>query len=133
MISANQRKLTKELIPVEKPKKKKTQKELFEKGKDTEKKKQKKKPTTFKEKFNKKHNQPLNKSNSLKEISDLSGYTMKGIKGIFNKGIGAYKTNPQSVRPQVKSAEQWAYARVYASVTKGSKSAKIDKDLLIKK
>ena len=30
MISANQRKLTKELIPVEKPKKKKKQKELFE-------------------------------------------------------------------------------------------------------
>tara|TARA_R110001599_G_scaffold84660_2_gene227889 strand:- start:8 stop:151 length:144 start_codon:yes stop_codon:yes gene_type:complete len=43
MISANQRKLTKELIPVEKPKKKKTQKELFEKGKDTVTKKKKKK------------------------------------------------------------------------------------------
>ena len=133
MISANQRKLTKELIPDEKPKKKKTQKELFEKGKDTENKKQKKKPTTFKEKFNKKHKQPLNKSNSLKEISDLSGYTMKGIKGIFNKGIGAYKTNPQSVRPHIKSAEAWAYSRVYASISKGSKAAKIDKDLLIKK
>ena len=133
MISANQRKLTKELIPDEKPKKKKTQKELFEKGKDTENKKQKKKPTTFKEKFNKKHKQPLNKSNSLKEISDLSGYTMKGIKGIFNKGIGAYKTNPQSVRPQVKSARQWGVSRLYASISKGSKSAKIDKDLLIKK
>jgi len=130
MISANQRKLTKELIPDEKPKKKKTQKELFEKGKED---KPKKKGLTYKEKFNKKHKQPLNKSNSLKEISDLSGYTLKGIKGIYNKGIGAYKTNPQSVRPQVKSAEQWAYARVYASVSKGSKSAKIDKDLLIKK
>lgn len=132
MNSANQRKLIKEIIPEEKPKKKKTQKELFEKGKDTEKKKQKIKPTTFKEKFNKKHNQPLNKSNSLKEISDLSGYTLKGIKGIFNKGIGAYKTNPQSVRPHIKSAEAWAYGRIYSAVM-GGKSAKIDKDLLIKK
>jgi len=133
MISANQRKLTKELIPVEKPKKKKTQKELFEKGKDTEKKKQKKKPTTFKEKFNKKHKQPLNKSNSLKEISDLSGYELKGLKKIVEKGEGAYFSNPQSVRPQVKSARQWGVSRLYASISKGSKSAKIDKDLLIKK
>jgi len=133
MISANQRKLTKELIPVEKPKKKKTQKELFEKGKDTEKKKQKKKPTTFKEKFNKKHNQPLNKSNSLKEISDLSGYELKGLKKIVEKGEGAFYSNKASVRPQVKSARQWGVSRLYASISKGSKSAKIDKDLLIKK
>lgn len=129
MNSANQRKLIKEIIPEEKPKKKKTQKELFE----MKEKKDKKKTLTYKQKFNKKHKQPLNKSNSLKEISELSGYELKGLKGIYNKGIGAYKTNPQSVRPQVKSAEQWAYARVYASISKGSKSAKIDKDLLIKK
>jgi len=83
--------------------------------------------STFKQKFNKKHNQPLNKSNSLKEISKLSGYEMKGLKTIYNKGIGAYKTNPQSVRPQVKSAEQWAMARVYASINPQSKAYKIDK------
>lgn len=88
---------------------------------------------TFKQKFNKKHKQPLNKSNSLKEISKLSGYTLSGLQKIYNKGIGAYKTNPQSVRPNVKSAEQWAIARVYASISKGSKSSKIDKDLLVKK
>ena len=130
MISATQRKLTKELIPDEPIKKKKKQSELFEKGKED---KSKKKGLTYKEKFNKKHKQPLNKSNSLKEISDLSGYTMKGIKGIYNKGIGAFKTNRSAVRPHIKSAEAWAYSRVYASISKGSKSAKIDKDLLIKK
>jgi len=129
MIIASQKKIVKDLIPNEPKKKKKTQKELFE----IKEKKDKKKALTYKQKFNKKHKQPLNKSNSLKEISELSGYELKGLKGIYNKGIGAYKTNPQSVRPQVKSAEAWAYSRVYASVSKGSKSAKIDKDLLIKK
>ena len=90
-------------------------------------------PQTYKQKFNKKHKQPLNKSNSLKEISDLSGYKLSGIKTIFEKGKGAYKSNPQSVRPHVKSAEQWGYARVYASVNPKSKSYKIDKSHLKKK
>jgi len=89
--------------------------------------------STFKQKFNKKHKQPLNKSNSIKEISTLSGYKLSGLQKIYNKGIGAYKTNPQSVRPNVKSKEQWAIARIYASISKGSKSSKIDKELLIKK
>ena len=88
---------------------------------------------TYKQQFNKKHKQPLSKSNSLKEISKLSGYELKGIKIIFEKGKGAFKSNPQSVRPNVKSPEQWAYARVYASVNPNSKSYKIDKSHLKKK
>jgi len=87
---------------------------------------------TYKEKFNKKYNQPKSKSHSLEEISKLSGYQLKGLKRIVKKGEGAYKTNPQSVRPQVKSATQWGIARVYSAVM-GGKAAKIDKDLLIKK
>ena len=31
---------------------------------------------------------------------------------VFNRGVGAYRTNPQSVRPSVRSEDQWAYARV---------------------
>lgn len=88
---------------------------------------------TYKMKFNKKYKQPKNKSNSLKEISDLTGYELKGIKTIFEKGKGAYKSNPQSVRPHVKSASQWGYARVYASVNPSSKAYKIDKVHLKKK
>ena len=88
--------------------------------------------SSYKQKFNKKYKQPLNQSNSLKNISDLSGFSLSGLKKIYNKGIGAAKTAGIS-RPQVKSKEQWAYARVYAAVSKGSKTAKIDKDLLIKK
>lgn len=83
-------------------------------------------PLTFKQKFNKKYGQPLNQSNSLKDISDLSKIKLSSVKKIFEKGKGAYYTNPQSVRKNVKSANQWAYARVYASITPGSKSSKID-------
>jgi len=88
---------------------------------------------TYKEKFNKKYKQSKDKSNSLTEISKLTGYKKSGLQTIYNKGVGAYKTNPGSVRPQVRSAEQWAMARVYAAVNPSSKAYKIDKSHLIKK
>jgi len=88
---------------------------------------------TYKQQFNKKHKQPLSKSNSLEDIARLSGYKLKGIKVIFDKGKGAFKSNPKSVRPNIKSPEQWAYARVYASVNPISKAYKIDKIHLVKK
>ncbi len=88
---------------------------------------------TYKMKFNKKYKQPLQKSNTLTEISKLTGYKKSGLQTIFNKGVGAFKTNPQSVRPQIKSAEAWGYSRVYASVNPSSKAYKIDKIHLVKK
>lgn len=88
---------------------------------------------TYKQKFNKKYNQPLNESNSLKEISDKTGYKLSGLQTIYNKGIGAFTTNRSAVRPNVKSADQWAYSRVYASISKGSKSYEVDKTHLVKK
>lgn len=82
---------------------------------------------TYKQQFNKKHKQKLSQPNSLEDISRLSGYKLKGIKEIFEKGKGAYKSNPSSVRPHIKSPEAWAYSRVYASVNPKSKAYKIDK------
>ena len=38
--------------------------------------------------------------------------TYRTLLAVFKRGIGAYKTNPASVRPNVASPEQWAYARV---------------------
>ncbi|ADD94468.1 hypothetical protein [uncultured phage MedDCM-OCT-S05-C767] len=38
--------------------------------------------------------------------------TYRTLLAVFERGIGAYKTNPASVRPNVTSPEQWAYARV---------------------
>ena len=37
---------------------------------------------------------------------------LRTLNVVFKRGIGAYKTNPGSVRPSVTSPEQWAYARV---------------------
>lgn len=56
------------------------------------------------------------------------------LAAVFRRGVGAYKTNPQSVRPSVKSPEQWAYARVnsFLYVLRNGKfrSGKHDTDLL---
>ena len=88
---------------------------------------------TYKQQFNRKHSQPLNQANSLEDIARLSGYQLKGIETIFNKGIGAFKTQRSAVRPNVKSPEAWAFARTYAAVNPQSKAYKIDKVHLRKK
>ena len=88
---------------------------------------------SYKQKFNLKHGQPINQPNSIEDISKLSGYKKSGLKTIFSKGKGAYKSNPQSVRPNVKSPEQWAFSRIYAAVNPDSKAHKIDKIHLKKK
>ncbi len=84
---------------------------------------------TYKQKFNKKHKQPLNQSNSVAKIARLSRIKVANARKIVQKGKGAFKTNPSSVRPQVKSATQWGIARLYSAVG-GGKASKIDKDLL---
>lgn len=60
--------------------------------------------------------------------------TLKKLKIVFNRGVGAYKTNPDSVRPSVSSPDQWAYARVnsflYCLRNLKFKSGKHDTDLL---
>jgi len=81
---------------------------------------------TYKNKFNKKHGLPKDTSHTIEEISKLSGYELEGLKTIYDKGVGAYHTNPQSVRPQVHSPEQWAMARIYASINPKSKASKVD-------
>tara|TARA_R110002020_G_scaffold44348_10_gene128028 strand:- start:3848 stop:4681 length:834 start_codon:yes stop_codon:yes gene_type:complete len=88
---------------------------------------------TWKDKYNEKYGFEKGKSHSLKDIAKTTGISMKGIQQIYDKGIGAYKTNPQSVRPNVKSKEQWAYGRVYSAVM-GGKAAKVDaKELKMEK
>ena len=51
---------------------------------------------TYKEKFNKKYGQPKDQSNSLAKIAKLTGRSKAGLQKIFNKGVGAYKTNHQN-------------------------------------
>lgn len=53
---------------------------------------------------------------------------------VYERGIGAYKTNPASVRPSVSSPEQWAAARInsflFALRNGKFRSGKHDTDLL---
>ena len=56
---------------------------------------------------------------------------------VFRRGVGAYRTNPQSVRPSVRASggeDRWAYARVnaflYAVRTGRFRGGKFDLDLL---
>ena len=62
--------------------------------------------------------------------------TMPMLKEVFVRGIGAYETNPESVRPNVGSPDQWAYARVNSflfALDKGRfQGGKHDTDLLPK-
>jgi hypothetical protein len=88
---------------------------------------------TYKQRFNKKYGFPKDEAHSLKDIAKITGYKLSGLQTIFDKGIGAYKTNPESVRPQVRSPEQWAFARVYAALDPSSKAFQVDKTHLIKK
>jgi hypothetical protein len=87
---------------------------------------------TYRQRFNAKYGFPKDASHSLTEIAKLTGYKLSGLKTIQEKGEGAYFSNPQSVRPHIGSAEEWGRSRVYASVSPGSKSSKIDKAHLIK-
>lgn len=75
------------------------------------------------------HNEKVNNASSKKT-------TTRTLVAVFERGVGAYQTNPQSVRPTVSSAEQWAYARVnsflYALRNGRFRGGKHDTDLLPK-
>ena len=63
---------------------------------------------------------------SLDDLAGVSGFSKSTLQEVYNRGIGAYKTNPASVRKkgsfekgpapmsQKLSKEQWAMARVYS-------------------
>ena len=59
---------------------------------------------------------------------------LRTLEAVFRRGVGAYNTNPSSVRPGVRSEEQWAYARVnsflYVLRNGRFRSGKHDTDLL---
>ena len=80
--------------------------------------------------------------NKVKDHNDKYGdnpakrVNLRMLEAVFRRGIGAYNTNPQSVRPSVSSSDQWAYARVNTflrAVRTGRFSGgKFDTDLLPK-
>lgn len=89
---------------------------------------------TNKQRFLKLHNLPSDTSLSIEQMSELSGFPEEALEKVYEKGLGAYHTNPLSVRmkgsfkknvdaPMSKklSAHQWAGARVYAFLMKTKK------------
>jgi hypothetical protein len=77
---------------------------------------------------------------SIQDLADLSGFDISVLQEVYNRGIGAYKTNPTSVRMQGSfkknvnasmskklSKEQWAMARVYSFLDENPKH---DQDLI---
>jgi hypothetical protein len=93
---------------------------------------------THKQHVLRKYNLP-DTGHSLDDLAKVSGYSKSTLQEVYNRGIGAYKTNPQSVRmkgtfekgvnapmSQKLSKEQWAMARVYSFL---DNSRKHDTDL----
>ena len=96
--------------------------------------------STKREQFLKTYKVP-DKSYSIEELSAISKVPVKTLQEVYNRGIGAYKTNPKSVRLKgsfVKgvnapmsaklSKEQWAMSRVYSFLTGNPKH---DEDLRV--
>lgn len=50
------------------------------------------------------------KEHNDKDPKYRATYSM--LRQVFERGVGAYNTNPESVRPNVTSSDQWALARV---------------------
>lgn len=71
------------------------------------------------------------------EHGDKGRVTVEMLRQVYDRGVGAYRTNPQSVRPGVSSPEQWAMARVnnfLRAIRNGRfRSGKHDTDLLPEK
>jgi hypothetical protein len=82
---------------------------------------------------------------SLGQISRLSGVPKAALQEVYNRGTGAWKSNPESVRlksdfsknPDLGSfprsarlsKEQWSMARVYSFVDKGKTYRTADSDI----
>ena len=79
-------------------------------------------------------------ANKVKEHNDKHGdkkgkrVTQRMLEAVFRRGVGAYRTNPESVRRNVMGPDQWAIARVnaflFAVRTGKFRSGRFDRDLL---
>ena len=79
-------------------------------------------------------------ANKVKEHNDKHGDkkgkrgTQRMLEAVFRRGVGAYRTNPESVRRNVMGPDQWAIARVnaflFAVRTGKFRSGRFDRDLL---
>jgi hypothetical protein len=89
---------------------------------------------TNRDAFLRKHNLPKDTTLSLHEVASYSGMPVAALRKVYQKGLGAYHSNPESVRVKGSfkkdpsaplsrklSPQQWGYARVMAFVMKTKK------------
>lgn len=98
---------------------------------------------TNKDKYNAKFKFKKGTAHSKKDISKTTGIPLRILDEVFDRAVGARKSNPESVRSATTgkkvggkslkgkmSGEQWGYARVYSFVMKQQGTwGKADKDL----
>lgn len=100
---------------------------------------------TNKEKYNRKYKYPKGTSHSMSDIAKKTGIKKSILQQVYNRGVGAWKGNPASVRlksgKKAPSAprsakmgkEQWAMARIYSFVMGGTTQKTTDADLWAKR
>tara|TARA_R100001463_G_scaffold78646_1_gene132972 strand:+ start:315 stop:656 length:342 start_codon:yes stop_codon:yes gene_type:complete len=98
---------------------------------------------TNKNKFNTKYGFPKDTGHSKAKISRLTGIPISILNKVYDRGLGARKSNPQSVRSSSTgkkvggkslkgkmTGNQWAMGRIYSFVMKQPGTwGKADKDL----
>lgn len=103
---------------------------------------------THRQRYLKKLGLDSNKSYSIEELAKVSKVPVKALEEVYSRGEGAYSSNPESVRvketfeknPSLKkvpinkrlSMAQWAMARVYSFLNKGTTYKTTDKDIALK-
>ena len=73
---------------------------------------------------------PEGKSRSSSAIGKHFNIKPSVIQDAFRRGVGAYKSNPSSVRPSVKSPDQWGNARklkLVLNILKARKGGKVNR------
>jgi hypothetical protein len=97
---------------------------------------------THRQRVLKKFGLPKDTSLSIPEIAKYSGIPAAALQMVYNRGIGAWKSNPESVRlkgsfkkdPTAPRSmklgkEQWGMARVYSFVDRGKTFKTADADI----
>ncbi len=102
-------------------------------------------PLTHRQQVLKKLGLPKDSSLSLEEIADITDLPIDALQEVYNRGVGAWKTNIASVRlrkdfsknPDLAryprrmrlGKEQWGMARVYSFINKGKTFHTADRDI----
>jgi len=98
---------------------------------------------TNKDRYNTKYGFPKGTSHSKRDISKTTGIPMSILNQVYDRGLGARKSNPTSVRRASDgkktgtntlkgkmSGSQWAFGRIFSFVMKRTGTwGKADKDL----